>query len=93
MSAKVKLSHVVQTVQPALMSVEVQPCDIKAVAFREDTGYRKYLEVILVTDGPTVRFGIPKDEWKNVIDRLIEFHEYTEIMPEGFGYIGDNKDK
>jgi hypothetical protein len=68
------------------MSIAVQPCDISAVAFREDDSYRKFLEIILLTkEGLTIRFGIPKDEWKKVIDKLIEYHDYTEILPEGFG--------
>ncbi|MHA2384157.1 MAG: hypothetical protein ACXACT_16410 [Candidatus Thorarchaeota archaeon] len=93
MPPKAKMSHLITTVQPALMSLQVEPCDVTAVAYREDTGYRKYLEIILITKGPTVCFGIPKEMWKQVIDKLIEFHEYTEIMPEGFGYIGETKDE
>jgi len=93
MSAEVKLSHKVEVAQPTLMSVQVQPCDVKAVGYREDTGYRKYLEIILITNGPVVRFGIPKEQWKEVIDKLIEYHEFTEIMPEGFGYIGEKTDE
>jgi hypothetical protein len=81
----VKLSHKVEAVQPTLLSVQVKPCDVKAVAYRADTGYRKYLESIVISDGPVVRFGIPKEMWKEVIDKLIEYHDYTEILPEGFG--------
>ncbi|MGW8177763.1 MAG: hypothetical protein ACWGQW_03100 [bacterium] len=88
MSANLILSQRVE--QPKLMSLKVQPCDIKDIAYREDDGYRKYLEIVVIlNDGGIVRLGLPEKEWPKVIDKLVEYYEAGNIMPEGFGWIGE----